>query len=228
MLSQTTLSRRSSPPMGHVAASSVSTNSRSAETIGMMGATMPFARNTEIYGEGESAEYLYKIIDGAVRTYRTLNDGRRQVDAFYLPGDMFGLEVGEEHSFSAEAITNSKVVVIKRSVVLGLAERQSDIAKQLWTMTAAELMRTQGHIMLLIKTAQERVAGFLLEMASRSPVSKEVELPMARQDIADYLGLTIETVSRTLTQLENAAAIRLPTSRHIVLCNRAALARMTA
>ena len=78
--------------------------------------------------------------------------------------------------------------------------------------------------MLLIKTAQERVAGFLLEMADRAPARNEVELPMSRQDIADYLGLTIETVSRTLTHLENSAAIALPTSRRIVLRNRAALA----
>jgi CRP-like cAMP-binding protein len=82
--------------------------------------------------------------------------------------------------------------------------------------------------MLLIKTAQERVAGFLLEMAARAPGANEIELPMSRQDIADYLGLTIETVSRTLTQLEKSAAIAVPTSRHIVLRNRAALTRMNA
>ena len=80
--------------------------------------------------------------------------------------------------------------------------------------------------MLLVKTAQERVVGFLLEMAERIPSGNHVELPMSRQDIADYLGLTIETVSRTLTQLENASAIELPTSRRIVLRNRTALGRL--
>ena len=84
----------------------------------------------------------------------------------------------------------------------------------------------QDHILLLIKTAQERVASFLLEMAERCRRGNAIELPMSRQDIADYLGLTIETVSRTLTQLENAAAIELPTSRRIVLRNRAALGRL--
>ena len=83
-------------------------------------------------------------------------------------------------------------------------------------------------MMLLIKTARERVAGFLLEMAKRSTVATEIELPMSRQDIADYLGLTIETVSRTLTQLENAATIAVPTSRRIVLRNRAALSRLNS
>jgi CRP/FNR family nitrogen fixation transcriptional regulator len=100
------------------------------------------------------------------------------------------------------------------------------MATQLLTLTVAELQRTQSRVLLLIKSAQERVAGFLLEMASRVTGASEIDLPMCRQDIADYLGLTIETVSRTLTQLESAAAIALPTSRRIVLRNRPALVRM--
>ena len=196
--------------------------------IELMGATMPFGRNAEIYGENERADYLYKVVSGSVRTYKVLNDGRRQIGAFYLPGDLFGLEIGEEHSFSAEAITNSKVLVIKRSALVALAAHDSDVAQKLWTMTAGELQRAQSHIMLLIKTAQERVAGFLLEMSARASAGNEVELPMSRQDIADYLGLTIETVSRTLTQLENAAAIAVPSSRRIVLRNRGALSRLNS
>jgi CRP/FNR family nitrogen fixation transcriptional regulator len=200
----------------------------SGSSIELMGAPMPFVRNAEIYGENEPAEYLYKVVTGSVRTYKVLNDGRRQIGAFYLAGDVFGLEIGEEHTFSAEAIVDSKILVIKRSMVIGLASRETDVARQLWTMTAGELQRVQDHILLLIKTAQERVAGFLLEMASRGPTCNEIDLPMSRQDIADYLGLTIETVSRTLTQLENSAAIAVPTSRRIVLRNRAALSRLNA
>jgi CRP-like cAMP-binding protein len=198
------------------------------ESIEMMGAVMPFARNAEIYGENEPAEYLYKVISGSVRTYKVLNDGRRQIGAFYLTGDVFGLEIGDAHSFSAEAIADCKVMLIKRSTMVALAARSHDVAHQLWTMTASELQRAQAHIMLLIKTAQERVAGFLLEMAARTPGCAAVELPMSRQDIADYLGLTIETVSRTLTQLENSAAIAVPSSRRIVLRNPAALSRLNA
>jgi len=194
--------------------------------IEMMGAPMSFARNAEIYGEGEPAEYLYKIVSGSVRTYKVLNDGRRQVGAFYLPGDIFGLEIGDEHSFSAEAITDARVLVIKRSAFIGLAERDNAVARQLWTLTARELQRVQDHILLLVKTAKERVVSFLLEMAARMPAGNAVELPMSRQDIADYLGLTIETVSRTLTHLESTAAIALPRSRHVVLCNPAALSRL--
>jgi CRP/FNR family nitrogen fixation transcriptional regulator len=196
--------------------------------IDFIGAPMSFARNAEIYGEGEPADYLYKVISGTVRTYKVLSDGRRQVGAFYMPGDVFGLETSDEHTFSAEAISDAKVLVIKRSALVALAERDNDVARQLWALTGLELSRVQDHILLLIKTAQERVAGFLLEMADRASSGNSLELPMSRQDIADYLGLTIETVSRTLTTLENAAAIELPTSRRIVLRNRSALTRLNA
>ena len=98
----------------------------------------------------------------------------------------------------------------------------------MWAATARELRRTQDHLLLLIKNAQERVAAFLLEMADRSQAGGAIELPMSRQDIADYLGLTIETVSRTLTHFETAAAIELPRSRRIVLRNRSALNKLNA
>jgi CRP/FNR family nitrogen fixation transcriptional regulator len=195
----------------------------SGDSIDIMGAAMPFARNVEIYGENEPADYLYKIIGGAVRTYKILADGRRQIGAFYLPGDFFGLETGDEHTFSAEAITNSKIMVIKRSTLIASAARDSELARQLWNITGSELRRVQDQILLLIKTAKERVGGFLLEMADRLSAGNQIELPMSRQDIADYLGLTIETVSRTLTELESSAAIELPSSRRIVLRNRTAL-----
>src|SRR4051812_29185623 len=173
-----------------------------ADTLDLMGALMPFARNSEIYGENEPADYLYKVVSGTVRTYKVLVDGRRQIGGFHLPGDMFGFESGDEHTFSAEAITDCKILVIKRSSVIALAARDNDVAQQMWALTARELQRVQDHIMVLIKSAQERVVGFLLEMADRAAGGGAGELPMSRQDIADYLGLTIETVSRMLTQLK--------------------------
>jgi CRP/FNR family transcriptional regulator, nitrogen fixation regulation protein len=197
-------------------------------SIAMMGAVMPFARNAEIYGENETADYLYKVVSGVVRTYKLLSDGRRQIGLFCLPGDIFGLEFGGEHTSSAEAVADSKIHVIKRSAVVALAGRDKEIARQLWRMTATELQGAQDHIMLLVKTAKERVVGFLLEMAERNLGASEFDLPMSRQDIADYLGLTIETVSRTVKQLVNSGAIAVPTSRHIVLRSRGALNRMNA
>jgi CRP/FNR family transcriptional regulator, nitrogen fixation regulation protein len=208
---------RRTPPVGsHALVSSIE----------MMGAPMSFNRNAEIYGENEPAEYVYKVVSGTVRTYKVLADGRRQIGSFYLPDDIFGLESGDDHTFSAEAVTDAKVLIIKRSALAASATRDNGVASQLLALTNLELRRVQDHVMLLIKTAQERVVGFLLEMANRMPSGNQVELSMSRQDIADYLGLTIETVSRTLTQLENAAAIELPTSRRIVLRNRAALGRL--
>ena len=199
-----------------------------AGAIEMMGAPMSFGRNSEIYGEGEPADYLYKVVSGTVRTSKILADGRRQIGSFYLAGDVFGLEVGDDHAFSAEAITESKVLVVRRSALFGLATRDGDVARQMWTLAGRELARVQDHILLLVKTAQERVVGFLLEMAERTPDGNTVELPMSRQDIADYLGLTIETVSRTLTMLETDGAIELPTSRCVMLRKRAALVRLNA
>jgi CRP/FNR family nitrogen fixation transcriptional regulator len=199
-----------------------------SSSLDLIGAAMTFSRNGEIYGENEPADYVYKVVSGTVRTYKILNDGRRQIGAFYLPGDIFGLEIGDQHYFSAEAISDATVLVIKRTALAGLAERDSNAARELWMLTARELQRAQDHLMLLVKNAQERVAAFLLEMADRASAENSIELPMSRQDIADYLGLTIETVSRTLTQLETKAAIELPSSRRIVLRNRPALNRLNA
>jgi CRP-like cAMP-binding protein len=198
-------------------------------STGLTGASISFPRNAEVYGEREPADYFYKVVSGAVRSYRVLIDGRRQIAAFYLPGDFFGLETGDEHAFSAEAVVDARVMAIKRKAVLSLAARDNEAARQLWKLAGLELQRTQNHVLLLVKTAPERVASFLLEMAERIQASDdEVELPMSRQDIADYLGLTIETVSRMLTRFESAAAIALPSTKRIVLHNRAVLERMIA
>jgi CRP/FNR family transcriptional regulator, nitrogen fixation regulation protein len=209
--------RTSPPPAVHV-------GRISSDPIEMMGASMLFKRNAEIYGENEPAEYLYKVVSGAVRTYKVLADGRRQIGEFYMPGDVFGFDSAGQHAFSAEAICETRLIVIKRSALVALAARDSEVARQLWTITGRELRRAQEHLLTLIKTAEERVAGFLLQMAERTPERSQIELPMSRQDIADYLGLTIETVSRTMTHLEETAAIELPSSRRVVL--RPALQRL--
>lgn len=197
-----------------------------AGPIELMGARMRFARNAEIYGEDEPADYIYKVVSGAIRTCKVTADGRRQIGSFYLPGDIFGLETGEAHVFSAEAISDSTVLVVKRKPLMALAERDSEVARQLWASTAAELNRAQGRLLLLIKSAHERVAGFLLEMAARSSNRDRVDLPMTRQDIGEYLGLTIETVSRTLTSMQETALIELAASRRVVLRNRAGLEQL--
>ncbi len=211
---------------GRAARGAAETTRGAAGAIEMMGAPIAFKRNTEIYAENDRAEYLYKVVSGAVRTSKLLADGRRQIGAFYMPGDVFGFETTGEHSFSAEAVSDCNILVVKRSALAALASRDNEVAHELWAATGRELQRAQSHLLTLIKTAEERVVGFLLEMAARTHGGNQVELPMSRQDIADYLGLTIETVSRTMTHLEDAAAIELPTSRRVVLRNRATLGRL--
>jgi CRP/FNR family nitrogen fixation transcriptional regulator len=194
-----TPANRQAEPMtgGHSHATAIGADPL-GQSMNLMGATMVYPRNTEIFGENEPADYLYKVVSGSVRTYKILSDGRRQVGGFYLPGDLFGLEFADEHTLSAEAISDAKVLVVKRSALTALAGHDALVAQQLFNLTGRELCRVQDRILLLVKSAQERVASFLLEMAERVS-GNSIDLPMSRQDIADYLGLTNETVSRTLT-----------------------------
>ena len=115
-----------------------------AETLRLMGAVMSYPRNTEIFGENESADYVHKVISGSVRTYKILSDGRRQIAGFYLPGDVFGLELGETYSFSAEAISDATVLVVRRSAVTSLAARETGIAAELFELCTAELRRMRN------------------------------------------------------------------------------------
>jgi CRP-like cAMP-binding protein len=195
--------------------------------IESLGLTAAFARDAEFYEENNPAEYLYKVIDGTVRTYKALSDGRRQIGAFYMAGDFFGLE-DEVRAFSAEAVTDANAVAIKRTTVVALAAEENDVARQLWVLTSRELERTRNHIRLMVESAEQRLAAFLIEMADRLGRGAGIDLPMGRQDIADYLGLTVETVSRTLSHFEKIALIALPTSRRVVLRNRPALQQLAA
>jgi CRP/FNR family nitrogen fixation transcriptional regulator len=199
------------------------------EAFKQVGRLVRFERNAEIQGEGEPADYFYQVVSGAVRTYKVLDDGRRQISAFHLPGDVIELEASSVHRFSAEAIATSVIRVAKRSAIVALVERNPKLATEIWRRTANDLRSAQEHMLLLgRKDAEERVASFLLEMADRSSSDSTVELPMPRQDIADYLGITIETVSRTLTLLESASAINRSSNRRIRLCNRSALQRLNS
>ena len=195
---------------------------------GLLGIRMSYASNIEIFGEGEPAEYLYEVVRGSVRRYKILSDGRRQIIGFHMPGDVFGLEVDERHCFSADAVNNATILAFKRSLVMGLAAHDADFARQLWAVMSREYQRAQNHIVILgCMNARQRVASFLLLMAQHSSGDNQIELSMTRRDIADYLGLTIEAVSRTMTQFEKETVIGIPSTRRIVLHDRAALTRIT-
>jgi CRP/FNR family transcriptional regulator, nitrogen fixation regulation protein len=194
----------------------------------LIGGVTYYPRHVQIVHEDEAADRLYKVISGTVCTYKVLSDGRRQIGGFYLPGDIFGLECAAGHTLAAETITSAKVLVIRKSVLTSLASRNPLLVNHLLLLTARELARVQDRVLLLSsKSAQERVVGFLLEMSKRSSADENaVELPMSRQDIADYLGLTIETVSRTLWALENGGAINISRRRRIRFRSRANLLRL--
>lgn len=195
---------------------------------GVVATDFSYARNKEIYGEDEPADYVYQVVQGAVRTYKLLSDGRRQIGAFHLPGDVFGLESGGSvHRLTAEAIIDTVVQLVKRRSLEVAAGTNVQVAHKLWTMTAGDLRHAEDHMLLLgRKTAMERVATFLLEMDRRLAVAGMMALPMCRRDIGDYLGLTLETISRALSQLNAQGVLEFSGARQIVLRNRQRLSNM--
>jgi CRP/FNR family nitrogen fixation transcriptional regulator len=193
----------------------------------MLGVAVKFGEGTEICGEGEPVEYVYEVATGAVRAVKILTDGRRKIGGFYFAGDIFRLEDGNEHSLSAEAVVPSTIRVIKRRTLVQLAADDRKLAEDLLITAMREVARAHRHALLLIMTAQERVSSFLVEMMERISIGDLVQLPMSRRDIADYLGLTVETVSRTITGLAGTSAIHLPSLRTIMMRDRSALQRGT-
>jgi CRP/FNR family nitrogen fixation transcriptional regulator len=188
-----------------------------------------YDRGAEIYGQAEPADYIYQILDGAVRSYKLLSDGRRQIGAFHLVGDIFGLENNAVHRFTAEAIVDTTVRLIKRCSLEHVAESDALVAIELLNMTTTNLQHAEDHMLLLgRKTSLERVAAFLLEMDRRLTAGGVIALPMCRRDIADYLGLTLETVSRALSLLHGEGVLGFAdqTQRQIVLLNRVRLAEL--
>src|SRR6201994_2321988 len=161
-----------------------------------------YKKGTEIYGENGPAEYVYQVKTGAVRSYKLLTDGRRQIGAFHLVGDIFGLENGNAHRFTAEALVKTTVRLIKRQSLEAVAESDAVVSRNLLSMTTSNLEHAENHMLLLgRKTSLERVAAFLVEMDGRLTATGIMALPMSRRDIADYLGLALETVSRALSRL---------------------------
>jgi CRP/FNR family nitrogen fixation transcriptional regulator len=187
-----------------------------------VGVRMQYDRDEEVFGEGEASRYVYRVLSGAVRTYRLLSDGRRQIVEFHMPGDVFGLDGDAHHTLGAEAIRATSLQVMRREAFL----HEGRGAEAAIAALMKKFQRAQAHMLLLGRhTACERVASFLLDFHHRASAIA-IDLPMSRQDIADYLGLTIETVSRTFTQLQSAGLIDLISCRRVVLRNPAALERI--
>lgn len=194
------------------------------DALGHIGVRMTFSPGEEIYAQDEDADMFYRVIRGAVRTSRLLSDGRRQIGDFYYADDLIGLEAGPVHRFSAEALGCCEIQVIRKSALKLYGDEGVKIERLIWAETARELQRTQEHVMLLgRKSACEKVASFLLDIARRFR-GEVAELPMGRQDMADYLGLTIETVSRMVTQLQTEGLVRFLGCRRFEVRNATGLA----
>ncbi|TPN46831.1 helix-turn-helix domain-containing protein [Mesorhizobium sp. B1-1-7] len=179
-----------------------------------------FPAGTEIYAQGEKAGPLYQVEFGAVRVYRLLADGRRQISAFHLAGETFGFEADATHHFFAEAIGATGIRVFRIAST-------ADMSSQLLPLALKGLIRAQEHLLVLGRqNAIERVAAFLVDMAERHGGLRQIELPMSRLDIGDYLGLTIETVSRVFTRLKDKSVIRLLGLRSIEILKQNMLLEM--
>jgi CRP/FNR family transcriptional regulator, nitrogen fixation regulation protein len=185
-----------------------------------------FYRDNVIALDEDVADYLLFVVSGAVRSCKICERGTRSVVSFYLPGDLFGW-TDAKLSLSIEAATDTKVVFIKRSGLLSLASRDARVANVLLTATTNDLARAQEHILLMSKRAQCRVATFLTDLWVRLGKAKYLDVPMSHQDIADYLGLTIETLSRNITVMERLGLIaRIPSQRRLLLQNHFGLRRV--
>jgi CRP/FNR family transcriptional regulator, nitrogen fixation regulation protein len=186
-----------------------------------------YEKDSQIYGEDGPADYVYQVASGAVRSYKLLSDGRCQITAFHLPGDVFGMDVGAIRRMAADAIVDTTVRRVKRRSLEQAAATDMFVGRSLWNMARRDLEHAEDHLLLLgRKTAVERVAAFLLEMDRRLAVTGMLPLPMCRRDIGDYLGLTLETVSRALSQFHDQGILDFSGARHIVLRNRALLRDM--
>ena len=186
-----------------------------------------YRRNQTIVIEGEPSEYIVLVISGVIRSFRSFQNGTRSIVAFYLPTEFSGLTSHPTHSLTSEAAADANILFFKRSALFSMASHESRIAKFLLTATLHELRRTQEHSLLISRDAKCRFASFLIDLSNRTRTQTWLDLPMSHQDIADHLGLTIETLSRVITQMENSGLIvRRRSPRDLILKDRNALARM--
>jgi CRP/FNR family nitrogen fixation transcriptional regulator len=185
-----------------------------------------YRRNRLIFFEDDPADYFFFLSGGVVRTCRSFKDGKRSVVAFHLAGDFVGLDGEMTHSLCAEAATDVTVLPLKRSAVFAAAMYDRDVSDFLLASIAKELRRLREQTVLIGRDAHCRLATFLIDLSYRLGQTYDLDLPMPHRDIADYLGLSIETVSRVITEFERLGYIARVSTRSLTLRNRAALARL--
>ena len=222
--------RTSCPPPAALMARAIRRDgSDTFEPLRAAGSVTQFPEGREIFAEGGNSDVFYKVISGVVRTCKFLNDGRRQIEAFHVAGDVFGLELGDERQLSAEAVSDCTLIYYRRRSVETLGQKDGAVTRQLLQYAMQNLAQAQSHALLLGRRgAAEKVAAFLLDWAGRLGQQGVVHLAMTRQDMADYLGLTIESVSRSLSQFERDGVIALPNAREVCIRSNEALEDLAA
>src|SRR4051812_47762682 len=192
-----------------------------------IGTRRTYTRNEEIFAEGDKADCWFKVVSGAVRVCKLMADGRRHIAEFDFAGDCFGFDGRPERLFSAEAVGDAVIMRFPRRATESLIDDSPVLARHLREMTLRDLANAQIRMLMLGRmSAPERVATFLLDLADRRDTSRALDLPMSRSDIADYLGLTIETVCRVLSSFKRDCLIDIPNAHRIELRDRAALAAL--
>jgi CRP/FNR family nitrogen fixation transcriptional regulator len=185
-----------------------------------------YRRNRVIVCDGDPAEYIFLVINGVVRRCRTYCNGARSIVAFHLADELFGWTFDASHEFSVEAATDATILFIKRDVLRESATQNIAMANFLIVSIASELQRIQKHALLIGRDARFRVASFFIDLATRTGRWRSIDLPMGHHDVADYLGLTIETLSRTITEFERAGLISRQSRHSLVLNDSSSLAQM--
>ncbi len=205
---------------------------QAASHVASIGRRVSYGVAKTIFAEGDEANSVYEVVRGILKLYKLLPDGRRQITGFLSAGHLIGLANGDLYLYTAEAVTEVTLCRYRRVLLDRLVDEVPGFARALLAATSDELRAAQDQMLLLgRKDAMEKIASFLLMMADRQHAlgpSREIEIPMGRSDIADYLGLTIETISRMLTKLKSQGVIALPTPARIGLRNRERLEDLAA
>lgn len=204
----------------------VAASASEPEGLDAVGTVCTFARNETIFDEGQDISSSYKVVSGVVRLCRVTADGRRQIAGFRLPGDLIGIEWTGEYEMTAEAVRDVVAVRFARGRLERLSQEKPAVRDHLLVHLRQDLCAAQEHLIMLgHQTATERVASFLLSLARRVHATDGavIDMQLGRQDIADYLGLTLETVSRTFSDLTSQGVIASPKRRHVVIRNMAKL-----
>jgi CRP/FNR family transcriptional regulator, nitrogen fixation regulation protein len=203
------------------------TLSDSLAVLDGVGAVITLRRDEPLFRPGDAAEFYFKVLKGAVRSCRVLADGRRHIGEFFLSGDFIGLDAAEHYLFAAEAIIETTVIRYSRRKVDALAAEEPRISQSLVEILRSGLAEARERMLLLgHMTAMERIATFLLNLSERRSDGR-INLPMTRTDIGDYLGLTMETVSRGLSQLKGDGIITQHGMHELAIANLAELVELT-